>query len=283
MQGTLKYIRCLLLVILVIIFTQGIIYILHINHVDFTEAIILNSPNPAADIEPDIINNRSLPELLPILTAIDETNFKASAFIDVPFISQWPELPTGCEITAAAMLLNHYGVNADKCILSWNYLPTTDAAFYSDDDGNFYGPDPYKYFIGDPESFYGYGCFATVICNMLNIYLTDNNSNCFACDITGCDFNYLIKCLNEQIPVIIWSNGCQMPLFDDSAWYTPDGNLITWFGNEHCMLLVGYDQNGLWFNDPLMEDESYGVVQYDYSSFQYYWEMLGKQAVIITK
>jgi uncharacterized protein YvpB len=221
-------------------------------------------------------------EHLSVVKVTEKTDVRNSLLINAPFISQWPELPTGCEVTSAAMLLNYYGFKADKYALSWDYLPIADPVFYFDDDGNYYGPDPYKYFIGDPEMFEGFGCYAPVIEGMLNKYLQDNSSKYRALDISGCNFDYLIKCLNEEKPVMVWANGNQMPLFESSNWITPSGISVNWLGNEHCMLLIGYDQNGLWFNDPLMEDAAYGIVVYDRDEFEYYWIMLGKQAVILT-
>ena len=37
-------------------------------------------------------------------------------------ICQYPELPTGCEVTALAMVLGFYGQDVDKCELSDKYL-----------------------------------------------------------------------------------------------------------------------------------------------------------------
>jgi uncharacterized protein YvpB len=61
----------------------------------------------------------------------------------------------------------------------------------------------------------------------------------------------------------------------------PSGELFTWPGNEHCLVLAGYDENGLWFNDPLMDHESYGILQYDAEAFQYVWGLLGRQTILI--
>ncbi len=43
--------------------------------------------------------------------------------LDVENILQNPELPNGCEITSAAIVLNYLGFDIDKVTLAENYLP----------------------------------------------------------------------------------------------------------------------------------------------------------------
>ena len=35
-----------------------------------------------------------------------------------------------------------------------------------------------------------------------------------------------------------------------NVWYLPDGTKYVWTANEHCLLLVGYDELYYYFNDP---------------------------------
>ena len=37
------------------------------------------------------------------------------------------------------------------------------------------------------------------------------------------------------------------------------GETFTWISNEHCMLLVGYDEENYYFNDPY---DSHGLISY---------------------
>ena len=39
-----------------------------------------------------------------------------------------------------------------------------------------------------------------------------------------------------------------------------NGEIFTWISNEHCMLLVGYDEDKLYFNDPW---HNHGTIGYD--------------------
>lgn len=60
---------------------------------------------------------------------------------DVPYISQLPTLPTGCESAGAAMLLNYYGCTVTAEEFASYYLPTGDAP-HTDENGELIGCDP---------------------------------------------------------------------------------------------------------------------------------------------
>lgn len=89
-------------------------------------------------------------------------NIPSKMQLDVPFISQEPDLPTGCEITSLAEVLHFYGFNVDKEILATNYLPMRDTA----DAGCFI-----DYFLGSPWDEHGSGCFAPAIVTAANSFL----------------------------------------------------------------------------------------------------------------
>ena len=77
---------------------------------------------------------------------------KGDKLLAVPALSQYPQLPTGCESTAAAMVLQYYGssITPEEFASSWLEC---DGGFYTD-DGVTYGPDPSMVFAGDPFSRY---------------------------------------------------------------------------------------------------------------------------------
>lgn len=70
--------------------------------------------------------------------AADQTSanatYPASASIDVPYVSQYPDLPTGCEITAATMLMNFYGVDVQNTDLA-DYLNISYDFYYDENYG----------------------------------------------------------------------------------------------------------------------------------------------------
>lgn len=91
---------------------------------------------------------------------------------DVPYISQLPTLPTGCESAGAAMLLNYYGCTVTAEEFASYYLPTGDAP-HTDENGELIGCDPWEAFPGDPFSETGWGCYSTVIERAMNEFLTN--------------------------------------------------------------------------------------------------------------
>lgn len=80
---------------------------------------------------------------------------KDKKIITAPYISQKEKYPTGCESVSTVMLLNYLGykVNVDEFISKC--LEIKD---FEERDGITYGPDPRKYFCGDPYSEDGMGC-----------------------------------------------------------------------------------------------------------------------------
>lgn len=64
----------------------------------------------------------------------------------VPVLLQKPELPAGCEATAAAMLLGAYGYAVSKEEMA-RAIPR---APFEKRDGRVYGPDPRDMYAGDP-------------------------------------------------------------------------------------------------------------------------------------
>ena len=77
---------------------------------------------------------------------------------DFDIIEQYPELPTGCEITAMTMVLNYYGYQVNKVTMALDYMPKVQAEFYRSEDGRLMGPDLENFFVGDPTEETGYIC-----------------------------------------------------------------------------------------------------------------------------
>ena len=116
--------------------------------------------------------------------------------IEVPYISQYPELPTGCEITSLTEVLRFYGFNIDKEYMATNYLPMKD----------YLEPGCYiNYFYGSPWSEHGSGCFSPAIITAANNFLHDNNSNLTAQSLSYSSVNTLFNELTKGHPVIVWT------------------------------------------------------------------------------
>lgn len=219
---------------------------------------------------------------LPGATGSDGQLLDAAAFDDLPaitakqlymlmpvqYISQNPELPTGCEITSLTMTLNYLGFDVDKTYMAENYLARLEGF-----DGSFY-----DYFIGNPFETKGWGCFAPAITNAANKYLGSQLSSLTAYNISNSSIQSLFDELSDGNPVIVWTT---------SAWgtetrYTPitlnDNTFFNWPSNEHCVVLIGFnlEKSTVFLADPLI-----GIVERDLSEFSKTYNAYYKQAVVI--
>lgn len=192
----------------------------------------------------------------------------------VPLVCQYPELPTGCESTAAAMVLQYYGENisAENFAESW-IEKSSDFYTYGGID---FGPDPNLTFVGDPFTSYGYGCYAPVIVNAIN----RNSEVCKAESFFGKDLDSLCEeFIDNGEPMLIWASMDMKKTEKGTSWQLPSGEHFTWISGEHCLVLVGYDEKNYYFNDPLTGS----VVSYKKQLVKDRYTELGKQAVYISK
>lgn len=169
----------------------------------------------------------------------------------VPLVMQNPELPTGCEITSVTMVVNFYGYDYDKITMTDKYLDKSNNFYY--ENGQLFGPNPQKFFLGNPRSTSGYGlqCFSETWINSLNKVFEENKSEHYAEDITGRSLKELEYEL-QSAPILISASIDMNPatprvLFKDSE--TKED--VTTYRNFHCVVLVGYDENYYYINDPL--------------------------------
>lgn len=174
---------------------------------------------------------------------IDVTEKKS---IDVPSICQYPELPTGCESVAATMLLQYYNedITAQEFAGDWLECSTD---FYNV-NGTDYGPDPHEVFAGDPFSEYSYGCFAKPIADAIN----SNSNLCKAEIITDKSLEELCsEYIDNNEPVPIWATMNMKESYEGNSWHLDDGSVFTWTAQEHCLVLVGYNDDCYFMNDPM--------------------------------
>ena len=195
--------------------------------------------------------------------------------IHVPYINQ-SSYPTGCEITSATMLLHFYGYTYSVDTMIDKYL---DKESISVEDGTSYSGDPNKVFIGDPYSAHGYGCYAPVITNSLNHVLTNNQ---IAKNTTGMSLaNLTTKYIDNNIPVLIWASINMVKTYPTAAWTLKGSNeVVYWPTNEHCLVLIGYDDDYYYVNDPY---DNNGVVGYKKKDVKQRFSELNCQSVVITQ
>lgn len=176
--------------------------------------------------------------------------------IKVPYIDQSVKYPTGCESVSAVMLMQFLGYDITVDEFIEKYLNKRD---FEDRAGQLFGPNPYEEFCGSPYDDESFGCYAPVICNALERAIGDAYE---IIDETGTSMEDLLaNYIDQGMPVIFWACiNMREPIVGPSWKLLDGGEEFTWISNEHCMLLVGYDEEGYYFNDPY---DNNGVIRYD--------------------
>nr|WP_102028078.1 C39 family peptidase [Salirhabdus sp. Marseille-P4669] len=192
--------------------------------------------------------------------------------IDAPHSQQMPELPRGCEVTSLSMLLGHADVHVDKMTLA-NEI-RRDPTPYQKKNGQVFFGNPYDGFVGDMYSFEtpGLGVYHGPIAELGEKYLPGR-----IVDLTGNNFDAVLDQLDQGKPVwvIVTSTFASLPQSYWRTWNTPSGEIqITY--KEHSVLVTGYDENYIYFNDPLAAGKNSRASK---ESFIAGWEQIGKQAI----
>ena len=218
---------------------------------------------------------------------------KENFISDVPYINQFVlGYPTGCEAVSATMVANYKGYDVDAATIIAN-TPTQERGIWSETvtekvekqikDNNtgkirtesytttenvYYAGNPFEVFVGHPSKKLNqgsYGCFAKPI----EIALQNSNISCT--NISGCEPDELFKQIQEGNPVIVWCIKNAGDVIEKETWQYIDGTgSFTKLYGEHCAVMIGYDENYVYLNDPSAKDK-----------FLLNWEKLYKQAIIV--
>ncbi|WP_054661146.1 C39 family peptidase [Secundilactobacillus kimchicus] len=128
----------------------------------------------------------------------------------VPLIAQRPQLPTGCEITATAMMLQFAGAKVTKLSLT-REMPRSS--------------DPNKGFVGSPYSKSGWYIYPKAVLPIVKRHLGS------AQNLTGARLSTIKKYVRHDHPVVVYVAGV-------------DG-----FSN-HALTVTGYSKTRIYYNDP---------------------------------
>lgn len=184
---------------------------------------------------------------------------------NVPFISQLPEFPTGCESVSTVMALQFAGVDISVDTFVDKYL----------DKGSNKSFNPNFEFGGNPRSTSGFGCYSPVIKKSLNRILA--NTSLHAKEEQGKSLSYLCaEYIDKDIPVILWATQ-NMEIPRKGAKIPYKDRYIQWISPMHCLLLIGYDDNHYIFHDPLEHAFTY----YSKESVETAYAGLFKQSIAI--
>ncbi|USG65666.1 C39 family peptidase [Brevibacillus ruminantium] len=203
-----------------------------------------------------------------------EPKTRQLSIVQAPHISQLPELPRGCEVTALAMLLNYNGYAVDKMQLASELVKDTTPRT-SDDKNNTWWGNPYKGFVGNMYDVRepGFGVFHPPIEALARTYAGERVVN-----LSTLDFDDILQFVESGYPVwVIVTRTYQHDNTRNLNWMTPDGPIHT-TRNEHSVLLTGYDGKYVYFLDPLKQGETSKKSRV---SFEAGWKQLGNQAITI--
>ena len=197
---------------------------------------------------------------------------KRKTTIPVNFLPQ--ELSSGCEITALTTVLNFYDYDVSQTKIADDFLIKTQNKL-----GDFHNT-----YVGDPNGT-AFGCYAKPIVDAANKYIKSENDAFVAVDYSGTDFEDLLKLVESDVPVIIWSTTYSessktlQDAYSMVKWNLGDEDL-TWVAPEHCMVLIGYDLEN---NLGIVSDPKRGIVEYDLTTLKARYLALHSQCVVFEK
>lgn len=205
--------------------------------------------------------------------------WEARRLLHVPYLDQSLEYPTGCESASAVMVLRYTGVDISMDTFIDRYLPREDLVQVGD---TLYGPDPYAAFAGDPRDPGGIGCYAPAIVTACERLILERGEAMQVVDLTGTGLRTLIRdYIDHDMPVMIWASMGMNGIRPGKQWVVRDtGETVTWTAGEHCLVLVGYDKDYYYFNDP---QDGNGVVRYPKGQVEACYAEMGRQAVAVYK
>ena len=219
---------------------------------------------------------------------------------NVPYINQFTlGYPTGCEAVSATMVANYLGYNIssaqviaatptdEKGIRQETHTVEVTVEQVNEESGetetittteeqtDWYGGNPFEVFVGHPSKKLNegsYGCFAKPITVALQ------SCGVPATNISGCSIDTVFEYIRNGKPVVVWCKKNAGDLIEGVTWKYEDGSgSYTELKGEHCAVLIGYDSEYVYLNDP---SAGKGVKQ-PKSKFISNWHILFNQAIVI--
>jgi len=202
-----------------------------------------------------------------VVTAAIVFYFVPDRSLNVKYISQYPNMPNGCEITSLAMVINYNGYDVSKEFLSDNFL----------DKSGMNNANPDVAYIGNPYK-NGYYSYAGPIVNSANKYFKSIGVSENATDKTGINlFGVLNKVIFEKKPVIVWYTvDDKSPALSENTYVDENGVRQNLYSNLHCLVVEGTGGGMVRVVDPIKGKRSINFLQFA----KLYYEM-GQRAVVI--
>lgn len=204
-----------------------------------------------------------------VLSSEKYSDMEKAHLIELEHISQFPELPSGDEITSLSMVLKYLGYNVDKCELSDLYLDKGPVGYTDFNKAN----------VGNPKDAYNsYGCLPPVIINSATKFISTNGGNFKAYDYSKKNLDELYYEVSQNNPIIVWA--CED--FDItpsiSRIWIVDGETLYLKSNMACMVLIGYDYEN---KTVTLANPAGNVFEIDMELFELRYQEMGAYAVVI--
>jgi uncharacterized protein YvpB len=191
--------------------------------------------------------------------------------LDVPLIKQNPELKYGCEVTSLAMVLQYAGIRVDKMTLAKEVKKDADPIVRNKGGNIMSWGNPADGFVGDiTGKKSGYAVFDQPIADLMEKYLPERSVN-----LTGRPFSELLKYVENKRPVVVWTTGDYRLPDRWESWKHGQQTIKTPL-DLHAVVLVGFDENNVYINDPLWGKKAHKVNK---QQFIKSWVALNKRAV----
>ncbi len=212
-----------------------------------------------------------------------EEPIPASYMIDNVEVIAQTDLKAGCETYACTMLLNSLGFDVDEHTIADNYLNTHYITW--DENGNAFGPDMHSAFAG--SAYAGWGVYAPSMAKSMNQYLSDQHSKLKAYDYKDIPLETLIKdYVSKGVPVMVWATTDMEEPYVFDSWtvnYVDEnaeaeiGDTVDWYMHEHCLVLIGYDENEYYFAD----SAAGAVSHFDKELVKQRYEQMFSQCIVV--
>lgn len=217
--------------------------------------------NASTDAQDTVVHAAQLPLLPP------------STLLHAPIVSQFPDYRNGCELASLDMLLRYMGFDVAMASLVAT-VPRAAGAYTLAADGAIRSwGDPADGFVGSVRGDGpGFGVYHAPIARLLAHYLGRS-----ALDLTGRPFAAVLHAVAQGRPVIAWTTVTFSVPQHWLEWDSPQGRVRATM-NEHAVLLVGYDANDVFVNNPFDGEADQAVPR---MQFERSWIAMGRQAVTV--
>ena len=203
--------------------------------------------------------------------SVSTTPIKRSTLLNVVLIKQNPELRYGCEVTSLAMVLNYAGVKTDKMDLYRRIQKDPDPLIKSASGNILRWGNPADGFVGDMTGRRaGYAVFDRPMVALINQKLPGR-----AVNLTNLPFDRVLAHVSSGYPVVVWTTGDYRLPDRWESWYHGKQFIKTPL-DLHAVVLVGYDSNYVFLNDPLSGRKQ---VRVNKEQFIRSWKALQSRAV----